>query len=114
ETRRPDGIAAPPCSPESVQRYARHAAAQRRVDAGVVVAEGAVAEFAVELDVAVVDEHRVELVTAEHSQDAGEALRRATAVLRDAARREEPDRVLGEEGGQELLGGPCRQVGGRD
>src|SRR5690606_28493612 len=92
----------------------RRAAAQGGVDTGVVVTERAIAELAVELDVTVVGQHRVELVAPEHAQDAGEPFRRAAAVLRDAARGEEPDRVLGEQSGQELLGGALGKSRRRD
>ena len=68
-------------------------AAHDRVDLRVVVAERAVAELALELDVALLGEQALDLVRAEHAHDARETLRRAAAVVRDGARREQANRV---------------------
>ena len=72
-------------------------AAHDRADLRVVVAERAIAELALELDVALLGQQALDLVRTEHAHDARETLRRAAAVVRDGARREQPNRLAREQ-----------------
>ena len=66
---------------------------QNAGDSPLLVSEGTVAELAGELDVALLGDQALELVRAEHADDAGETLGRTAAIVRDGLRGEQTNRV---------------------
>src|SRR3970282_1314115 len=84
-----------------VQRVLRRFTAQDGRDVVFAITEGAIAELARELDIALVVEQRLELVRAEHTRDVGKIIRRAPAVVEDGTRTKKTDRVAVEDARQE-------------